>query len=69
MGFLGRSRVMMSDGGIEEAQECFAQILAMMAVPKVVLTLLGDEAVAAATESLADRLADKRYLESTGPLQ
>jgi hypothetical protein len=69
MGYLGRSRVLMSDGGIEEAQECFAQILAMMALPKVVLTLLGDDEVAAATESLADRLADKRYLESTGPLQ
>ena len=69
MGFLGRSRVLMADGGIEEAQECFAQILAMMAVPKVVFTLLGDDQVASATESLADRLADKRYLESTGPLQ
>lgn len=69
MSYLGRSRVLMSDGGIEEAQECFAQILAMMAVPKVVFTLLADDDVASATESLADRLADKRYLESTGPLQ
>jgi len=69
MTFLGRSRVLMSDGGIEEAQECFAQILAMMAVPKVVFTLLANDEVASATESLADHLADKRYLESTGPLQ
>ena len=69
MTFLGRSRVLMSDGGIEEAQECFAQILAMMALPKVIFTLLGDDDVASATESLADHLAEKRYLESTGPLQ
>jgi hypothetical protein len=69
MAFLGRSRVILSDGGGQEAQECFAQILAMMAVPKVVFALLGDDAAASAVESLADRLADQRYLESTGPLQ